>query len=701
MRRFFKRRAAPQSAADAHADGNITLITDVRGDVTVVSGTLPAQAGAPDTESACAAYATRVRQRYGRLLSRFGGEVYGFVHRAFLEYLTATDLAHRFHQQRELTEEDLQDLFATKVHDPAWHEILLLLVGLLDERFVAGVLDRLLAPRTPAPPLRNGDRAFGTLAFVARCLAEVRRPGQLAAQSEALVRGVIRLFELSRVLGEDVWYRDGQVLDLGRNLAALGEAWPGRRIYLDWYEEWGAQPPERSGTIRERDAGYQAADIWLRLLAASPAPSSLFVEPLRREATGNADPVVRAAAVLLHEKVAPGPSPLLLHCAAEDPDPAVRRSLLGAVVARAENAAEVQGFLVARSRHEEHPDVREAVLHELRGLAGDSPEARQALLRAGVAEPLASLTARIDDATEARALLRDALGDEDPERRAEAVEVLATGATGVDEQEILALLKERIERDASAEVVARAFAALPHLAHDVTELGRLALHHARHDERAEVREAAVTHVADSRPPLPEARELLLDRWQHDPEARVRAEALVILADRGRTDPEIAALVVEQVRRGGDRSARSMALETLGGALRADPATRGLVRELAVQDADPGFRAAMLFHAMVNDSADETAAEFVGVRVVDDPDPAVRASALSLLGFSTPLSLARDRATHDEDPKVRLTALRVLCDRGRDDPLTLDLLRAAAQDVSPDVRDLAARLLAILDRPSGP
>ncbi|MEU7074538.1 hypothetical protein AB0B30_26570 [Streptomyces narbonensis] len=67
MRGFFARRKARQTAEGATVHGPLAQINGVGGDVHVTLGAVPPPPEAPEIESARAAYATRVRQRYGGL----------------------------------------------------------------------------------------------------------------------------------------------------------------------------------------------------------------------------------------------------------------------------------------------------------------------------------------------------------------------------------------------------------------------------------------------------------------------------------------------------------------------------------------------------------------------------------------------------------------------------------------------------------
>jgi predicted NACHT family NTPase len=107
------------------------------------------------------------------ILSRYGAEVYGFVHRAFLEYFCADQIVRRFQHTRELSPEKLtREVFGAHWADDAWREVLLLVVGTIDERFAGPIVDYLVRDvnplwastphaksarrrRDPAPPRRK------------------------------------------------------------------------------------------------------------------------------------------------------------------------------------------------------------------------------------------------------------------------------------------------------------------------------------------------------------------------------------------------------------------------------------------------------------------------------------------------------------------------------------------------------------------
>ena len=64
------------------------------------------------------------------ILSRFGPGLYGFVHRALLEYCCADEIVNRLNDDQDLTVDELVDeVYGAHAEDPAWQEVLLLIAG--------------------------------------------------------------------------------------------------------------------------------------------------------------------------------------------------------------------------------------------------------------------------------------------------------------------------------------------------------------------------------------------------------------------------------------------------------------------------------------------------------------------------------------------------------------------------------------------
>ncbi|MGH3903032.1 MAG: NACHT domain-containing protein, partial [Pseudonocardiaceae bacterium] len=189
----------------------------------------------PDrTKVAAKAMLEQFRER-NFILSRFGAGVYGFVHRAFLEYLAAADIVVRFNA-RELTEDQLvSDVFGRRWPDPAWQEVLLLITGMIPERFAGQIIDHLLA----ADPLwfLRPDELPRHVLLAVRCMGEVRKLGALSAQCLAITDAVISLLETvyERGLLAEPWLTQSIEQTVLPVFTMLGPHWPGRDRYQDWY----------------------------------------------------------------------------------------------------------------------------------------------------------------------------------------------------------------------------------------------------------------------------------------------------------------------------------------------------------------------------------------------------------------------------------------------------------------------------------
>jgi predicted NACHT family NTPase len=80
------------------------------------------------------------------ILCYLGADSYAFVHRTFLEYFCAWEFVWQFKETQTLTVEQLKnEVFAPHWQDESWHEVLRLISGMIDAKFVVEMIDYLLS----------------------------------------------------------------------------------------------------------------------------------------------------------------------------------------------------------------------------------------------------------------------------------------------------------------------------------------------------------------------------------------------------------------------------------------------------------------------------------------------------------------------------------------------------------------------------
>ena len=122
----------------------------------------------------------QLRQR-DFILCRLGGhneDYFGFVHRTFLEYFCGWAFVWQFEKERSIELEDLKtEVFGKHWQDESWHEVLRLIAGMLDGKFVGEMVEFLLGQMCePAfnPNRRLKKESFLNLLLAADCVAEVK-----------------------------------------------------------------------------------------------------------------------------------------------------------------------------------------------------------------------------------------------------------------------------------------------------------------------------------------------------------------------------------------------------------------------------------------------------------------------------------------------------------------------------------------------
>ncbi|PRH80453.1 signal transduction protein with Nacht domain protein [Streptomyces solincola] len=614
------------------------------------------------------------------ILSRFGGEVYGFVHRTFLEYLTATDLAHRFQSERSLSEEELYEAYEAHWQDPAWHEILLLLTGLLDERFAGRAIDRVLTARPfGARAVAGNDSSFAETLFAAECLAEVRKPGLVQQQAIRLVTLLIKTMEVHRSCGAHWYAANGLLVRTGPALRSLGPHWAGRRLFLDWHQEAQHRFDEKYGL------GAMAASVAVALCNDDEGHAEASLIDLAGNAN-SLDTRRRAMTSLLARAGSQSRDrfqALALRLAQDDPVPEMRSFVLELLAVRLPAVPlppETLPLLRGRAEDDESAAVRQAALHVLVSTSVTGPDQTAALTF------LRSRTQEGSDETRLAALAL--LKDHDVE--------------AVDQIAIFARHSESVEvRRAALHDLARCAIALwdePNSRWTNARIAEFVRERAVADQEPEVRVAALEAL--SGPYLlmdrPAAVEFFRNRAVHDPAAEVRSSALGDLYFASGGDFDQCPFVIERIRQESEPGALARAIHMLSMWM-ADPGWdtyadggRALLIDHAARHTAPEVRAAAV---AALDVIDAPTARLLVRLAREDASEAVRTAAVeALIGYPDCDTLLTDRAAHDPHPTVRRTALLAAVRHAPDDSATLALLAdRAAHDGDDDLREWARGL----------
>ena len=128
------------------------------------------------------------------ILCFVGAEYYAFVHRTFLEYFCAWSFVWQFKETQSLEIDGLiNDVFGKHWRDEKWHEVLRLIAGMIDAKFVGDIISYLMEQE-------GEEEKFLNLFLAGKCLFEVRSRQSIGDVEERLLN---RLKDLT---GYDVGY---------------------------------------------------------------------------------------------------------------------------------------------------------------------------------------------------------------------------------------------------------------------------------------------------------------------------------------------------------------------------------------------------------------------------------------------------------------------------------------------------------------
>ncbi|MFF3208036.1 HEAT repeat domain-containing protein [Streptomyces sp. NPDC002962] len=661
------------------------------------------------------------------ILSRYGGEVYGFVHRAFLEYLAATDIIQRIKDDWDRTPKQyVEEIVTAHAADPAWHEVLLLLIGELGERAAAAAVDRILelhaARKDPA------DASHVVLAL--RALAEVGAVGGLARQSIAVIDAVTALLDASIgdsgprdgptvLLDENDSYSRPQVPAAAAAFQTFGPYWIGRDRYLRWYHLRGqfadasTEPAELAVALRPDPAELRRLatgsfygpdrEIFLKALADRWISHDETGEFLASRSASDPSPEIRRKLVdllIAQWPHSPDVRARLKHCATRDPDSEVRHLVVTSLLLRWPDRADVRDLLVAVATEGSDTEAAQAATEALVAraphdetlhpvLAHLAEEHASPLVR-GTVLPLVLDCGNEDEAR--RLLSRRAVRDEDPDLRLAAIRTLER--MWPQDDDVHSFLRTRATEDPAPLVRCAALTAWAAQCKDHEEVRAVLTARIVGEESLHLRLDALTALVDRQPDLEQARSLLAQRAAHDADPDVRAAALRRLIDHRPQQEEVWGRWAECMRREENGAVRRSAVLTLGEADLGRTEVRAVLAETAVGDTVPAVRwAAATALTQCGDAPDVRNALLALGRRETEAD--VRLLAVSHLskgrmGNDDELaSFLAERVREDLDPAVRRAILEAWTKGAGFPPAPASVfLAVAAEDTEPALRLVA-------------
>jgi len=226
---LLRRVAMRMQAGEAGLKGNIIQEDDLEEEIQAFLIDEHWHISQAEAKKATRRMIRQLRERNYILCLR-GPHLYGFVHRTFLEYLTAAEFVRRFDRQpQQMTIDDLIDLFDRHCRKDDWREVLRLICAQVDEQFVARIIKRLVS-RTNLDTW-DGESALWELPLAIWCLCECRNLAKLEAAGASLMRLCLQWLEGARNEDQvfDFWFKD--VIPACQE---IGERWPGKSCVYNY-----------------------------------------------------------------------------------------------------------------------------------------------------------------------------------------------------------------------------------------------------------------------------------------------------------------------------------------------------------------------------------------------------------------------------------------------------------------------------------
>jgi len=454
------------------------------------------------------------------MLCFLGADYYAFVHRTFLEYFCAWEFVWQFKETQTLTIEQLKnEVFGKHWQDESWHEVLLLIAGMIESKFVGEILDYLMA--------QDGEEEkFVNLFLAAKCLVEVRNRSAIALTANKLLN------QLKDLTKYDLWYYyDGQETKVKeirtQAVAGIATTWIESSDTKTWLKDSATQHNNdvRSAALRELAKNFK------------DDPDTKTI--LKHCATQDDNWLLRCVAVgelAENFKDDPDTKNILKDRATQDDNDYVRRAAIAELAENFKDDPDTKTFLKDRATQHDDEYVRCAAVQKLVKHFKNDPDTKNILKDHATQDDngevrftaIAELAENFKDDPDTKNILKDHASQDDYEDvRRIAVRELAKHFK--DDPDTKTFLKDCATHDDSGDVRCDAVQALAKNFKDDPDTKTFLKECATQNDNWNVRRAAVEELAKNFKEDPDTKSFLKERATQDDHSDVRGAAVQELA----------------------------------------------------------------------------------------------------------------------------------------------------------------------------
>ncbi|MCG6138095.1 MAG: HEAT repeat domain-containing protein [Nostoc sp. LLA-1] len=568
------------------------------------------------------------------MLCFLGADYYAFVHRTFLEYFCAWEFVWRFEKKGSIKIEDLKtEVFGNHWQDESWHEVLLLIAGMIEAEFVGEIIDYLMN--------QDGENEkFINLFLAAKCLAEVRNRSVIATTDNGLLE------KLKKLTQYDLWY------------------------YYSFFDH-------ETKLVREirTQAVIAIATTW------EDYPQTKTI--LQQCATDDDDNDVRRAAIQAlasNYKDDPQTKTFLQQRASDDNDSDMRSAAIQALASNYKDDPQTKTFLQQRASDDNDSDMRSAAIQALASNYQDDPQTKTFLQQrasddsAGVRRAaIEALASNYSDDHQTKTFLQQRVSDDDLGVRYAAIQALASNYQ--DDPQTKTFLQQRVSDDDPG-VRYAAIQALASNYKDDPQTKNL-LQQRTSDNSVGVRGAAIQVLASNYKNDPQTKTILQQCTTDDDDNDVRRAAIQALASNYKDDPQTKTFLQQRASDDNDSDMRSAGIQALASNYKDDPQTKTFLQQRASDDNDSDMRSAAIQALASNYQDDPQTKTFLQQRASDDDSAGVRRAAIQALASNykddpQTKTFLQQRASDDNSWNVRGVAIQALGKHFRGQPELFDI-----------------------------